>query len=214
MKIPLANQLKKRQQVEISILQDEMVRIVYNISVDSVLHGGTSVWRCYSGKRFSEDLDFYSMSFPDLVDNFRREISAAGLSITKMKDTGNVIFSQISDGRVEVRLEINHKRKGEGIPVKYELSDGSYTEVLSLSPNQIILEKIAAYTDRRFVRDIYDIYHLSSVTDDLSSIKDRLSVFLDQIEKPVDEQILRSLVYIGNPPTFERMIAELRRLTK
>ena len=131
-----------------------------------------------------------------------------------MKDTGNVIFSQISDGRVEVRLEINHKRKVEGIPVKYELSDGSYTEVLSLSPNQIILEKIAAYTDRRFVRDIYDIYHLSSITDDLSSIKDRLSVFLDQIEKPVDEQILRSLVYIGNPPTFERIIGELRRLTK
>ena len=214
MKIPLANQLKKRQQVEISILQDEMVRIVYNISVDSVLHGGASVWRCYSGKRFSEGLDFYSKSFPDLVDNFRREISAAGLSITKMKDTGNVILSQISNRMVEVRLEINHKRKVEGIPVKYELSDGSYTEVLSLSPNQIILEKIAAYTDRRFVRDIYDIYYLSSITDDLSSIKDRLSVFLDQIEKPVDEQTLRSLVYIGNPPTFERMISELRRFTK
>ena len=95
MKIPLANQLKKRQQVEISILQDEMVRIVYNVSVESVLHGGTSVWRCYSGKRFSEDLDFYSTSFPELVDNFRSEISAAGLSITKMKDTGNVILSQI-----------------------------------------------------------------------------------------------------------------------
>ena len=214
MKIPLADQLKKRQQVEVSILQDEMIRIVYNITEDSVLHGGTSVWRCYSGKRFSEDLDFYSMSFPDRVDKFRREISAAGLSITKLKDTGNVIFSQINDGRVEVRLEINHKRKVEGIPVKYELAEGSYTEVLSLSPNQIILEKIAAYSDRRFVRDIYDIYHLSSVTDDLSSIRDKLSVFLDQINRPVDEQILRSLVYIGNPPTFERMISELRRLTK
>ena len=118
MKIPLANQLKKKQQVEISILQDEMIRIVYNITEDSVLHGGTSVWRCYSGKRFSEDLDFYSMSFPDRVDKFRREISAAGLSITKLKDTGNVIFSQINDGRVEVRLEINHKRKVEGIPFK------------------------------------------------------------------------------------------------
>ena len=191
-----------------------MIRIVYNITEDSVLHGGTSVWRCYSGKRFSEDLDFYSMSFPDRVDKFRREISAAGLSITKLKDTGNFIFSQINDGRAEVRLEINHKRKVEGIPVKYELAEGSYTEVLSLSPNQIILEKIAAYSDRRFVRDIYDIYHLSGVTDDLSSIRDKLSVFLDQINRPVDEQILRSLVYIGNPPTFERMIGELRRLTK
>ena len=214
MKIPLANQLKKRQQVEISILQDEMVRIAYNISVDSVLHGGTSVWRCYSGKRFSEDLHFYSKSFPNLVDNFRREISAAGLTITKLKDTGNVISSQISNERVVVRLEINHKRKVEGTPVKYELADGSYTEILSLSPNQLILEKIAAYSDRRFVRDIYDIYHISSVTDDLSSIRDELSVFLDQIKRPVDEEILRGLVYMGIPPTFERMVGELRRLTK
>ena len=61
---------------------------------------------------------------------------------------------------------------------------------------------------------IYDIYHLSSVTNEMSSIKERLSVFLDQIERPFDEQILRSLVYIGNTPTFERMIGELRRVTK
>jgi len=52
----------------------------------------------------------------------------------------------------------------EGIPVKYELVDGSYTEILSLSPNQLILEKISAYKNRKFVSDIYDIYHLSGVT--------------------------------------------------
>jgi predicted nucleotidyltransferase component of viral defense system len=211
--IPLANQLKKKKQVEISALQDEMVRILYNISQDSVLHGGTSVWRCYSGKRFSEDLDFYSKSFPNRIDIFRKEIKAAGLSILKLKDTSNVIFSHVSDGRTEVRLEVNHAIKVEGVPVKYELIDGSHAEVLSLTPNQIILEKIEAYSDRKFVRDIYDIYYLSSVTEDLSPIKNRLSSFLDNIQRPVDEQILRSLVYIGIPPSFERMIGELRRIT-
>ena len=56
-----------------------------------------------------------------------------------------------------------------------------------------------------------DICSLSSVTDELSLIRGRLSVFLNQIKRPVDEQILRGLVYIGSPPTFERMVAELRR---
>ncbi|MDA8055723.1 MAG: hypothetical protein M0Z77_08790 [Thermoplasmatales archaeon] len=49
------------------------------------------------------------------------------------------------------------------------------------------------------------------MTDELSLIRGRLSVFLNQIKRPVDEQILRGLVYIGSPPTFERMVAELRR---
>ena len=54
MKIPLANQLKKRQQVETALLQDEIIGIIYLITEDMVLHGGTAIWRCYSGKRFSE----------------------------------------------------------------------------------------------------------------------------------------------------------------
>jgi len=77
----------------------------------------------------------------------------------------------------------------------------------------MILEKISAYKDRRFVRDVYDIYHLSGITEGLSSVKKDLSAFLDNIEKPVDEEILRALIYIGNPPSFERMISELRRVT-
>ncbi len=214
MKIPLANQLKKRSQVEICMLQDELIRIVYSLSDEPVLHGGTSVWRCYSGKRFSEDLDFYSHSFLNRQETFKNMIKSAGLSLTKLKDTGNVVFSLVSNGRVEVRLEVNHATEVDGIPVKYELSDGTYAEVQSLSPNQLILEKISAYTDRRFIRDIYDIYHLSSVSEDLPPIRKDLSVFLQRIEKPVDEDVLKSLVFVGNPPSFERILTELRRITK
>ena len=76
-----------------------------------VLHGGTATWRCYSGKRFSEDLDFYSSTFPGLTKQFEKIGLSQGLSITKMKDAGNVIFSTISNGRARVKLEINHSRK-------------------------------------------------------------------------------------------------------
>ena len=72
----------------------------------------------------------------------------------KMKDTGNVIFSTISNGRARVKLEINHSRKIDGSLTTYELTDGTGMEILSLIPDQFIEEKIAAYADRRFVRDL------------------------------------------------------------
>ncbi|MFH1246948.1 MAG: nucleotidyl transferase AbiEii/AbiGii toxin family protein, partial [Candidatus Micrarchaeota archaeon] len=58
MNFPLANKLKKRLHLETATLQDEVVDLIYSIS-SPVLHGGTAIWRCYAGNRFSEDLDFY-----------------------------------------------------------------------------------------------------------------------------------------------------------
>ena len=72
MRIPLANQLKKRQQVETAFLQDEIIRLVYLTTEEMVLHGGTAIWRCYSGKRFSEDLDLYSSTFPRIIKQFKK----------------------------------------------------------------------------------------------------------------------------------------------
>ena len=72
MKLPLANQLKNRQQVETAFLQDEIIRLVYLITDDMVLHGGTAIWRCYSGKRFSVDLNFYSSTFSGLTKQFEK----------------------------------------------------------------------------------------------------------------------------------------------
>ncbi len=43
MRIPLGKQLKKRSQIEVAILQDELVDIIYSIVDDAVLHGGTAI---------------------------------------------------------------------------------------------------------------------------------------------------------------------------
>ena len=211
MKIPLANQLKKRQQVETALLQDEIIRITYLISGDMILHGGTAIWRCYSGKRFSEDLDFYSLSFPSLTKEFEKRASSHGLKITKIKDTGNVVSSTVSDGKTIVKLEVNHARKVEGTITTYELADGTEMEILSLTPDQFIEEKIDAYSDRRYIRDLYDIYHLVKSCDILESTRTELRQFLQDIQHPVDEPILKSIVYMGLPPTFDRMINEIGR---
>ena len=53
-----------------------------------------------------------------------------------------------------MKLEVNHSRKVDGSLTTYELADGTEIEILSLTPDQFIEEKIAAYADRRFVRDL------------------------------------------------------------
>jgi predicted nucleotidyltransferase component of viral defense system len=58
-KIPLSQRLKRRQHIEIARLQDIVMETLYRVFPESVLHGGTAIWRCYSGSRFSEDIDVY-----------------------------------------------------------------------------------------------------------------------------------------------------------
>lgn len=129
-----------------------------------------------------------------------------------MMGSGNIILSSISDERKVVKLEINHAKEIEGKPVLYELVDGTKIEVLSLSAEQLICEKILAYKNRRFVRDLYDIYHLMAGDVDISSILPELQNFIREVEKPVDEAVLKTIVYVGLPPSFERMVHEIRRM--
>ena len=38
-----------------------------------------------------------------------------------------------------------------------------------------------------------------------------LKQFLQTVQRPVDEPILKSIVYMGLAPTFDRMVDEIRR---
>lgn len=59
MKIPLMLKLRKSAHKDIAAAQDLIVESLYDTFNDAVLHGGTCIWRCYQGKRFSEDIDMY-----------------------------------------------------------------------------------------------------------------------------------------------------------
>lgn len=58
MEIPLEKRLKKRLHVDVGRLQDEAMEVLYSVDNTLVLHGGTAIWRCFSGNRFSEDWTF------------------------------------------------------------------------------------------------------------------------------------------------------------
>ena len=205
MKLPIAKQLKKRTQVEVAFLQDEIIDILYSISDDLVLHGGTAIWRCYSGKRFSEDLNFYSKSFPEVFPSFKDALESHGLNIPKIKDTGNVISSNITNNNSVVKVEVNYVAEIMGHQMKFEMADGSNIEILSLTPDQFINEKILAYSDRRYIRDLYDIYHLATSFSLTESTMLNLRNFIKNIQEPVDQNVLRTLVYSGLAPSIENM---------
>jgi predicted nucleotidyltransferase component of viral defense system len=209
MKIPIVKKLKKRQQVQVAMLQDMLVEIIYKIVDKPVLHGGTGIWRCYSGNRFSEDLDFYFKPENNFETRLARDLRAFGMRITKFKDTGNVIFCKISDGETEIRLESNLVDFKNHIVRDYEKIDGSPVTILTLDEGNLIEEKMDAYLGRRFIRDIYDVYHLSGMVDP-DRLRAKVTDFLARMEPPVDESVLKVLIISGAIPTFDAMVRTLK----
>ena len=214
MQLPIIKMLKKKNQVEVAFLQDEIVQIVYSVDDGAVLHGGTAIWRCYSGNRFSDDLDFYSSALFSLKTDFEKTSRSHSLNVTKFKSTGNLLFSSINDGRTSLNLEVNLKKKVESIVRPYLNADGTSFQIRTLSAENLVLEKIHAYSDRKFIRDLYDIYHLLPFAEDKGSIKKEVSLFITGLDSPVDEGVLKTIIYTGISPSFERIKGEIARWAK
>ncbi len=210
MRIPLANMLKKRLHLETALLQDEIIDLVYSFS-KPILHGGTAVWRCYSGKRFSEDLDFYLNKQEGFAEMFSTKVKERGLELLKIKSTENLIFAKVSNDVVEVRFEANFNKKVKSIVENFEKTNGDFSMVLTLLPEELIVEKMNAYRSRKFIRDIYDVFHLVKYIEN-KEISNEVRKFAETIEPPIDEKNLKTLIYIGLSPTFDQMIESLRRL--
>ncbi|MGC8533769.1 MAG: nucleotidyl transferase AbiEii/AbiGii toxin family protein [Candidatus Parvarchaeum sp.] len=208
MELPIIYKLRREQQKELAQLQDEVVEVVYSLLENAVIHGGTAIWRCYNGKRFSEDIDLYSYYKEDFRDKLEVELKKRGLILLKFRQTKNTLFSQISNDTTKMSLEITRKNIKGTLKV-YQKANGSSIDVLTLKPEELILEKIEAYNDRRRIRDIYDVYFLSRIVTDKDTkkiVKDCLS----KIKKPLDENDLKTIVYEGKIPTFYDMIEELK----
>lgn len=208
--IPLEKRLRKSMHVEIARLQDEIVEMLYSIENELVVHGGTAIWRCYGGNRFSEDLDFYCRNIARIERHFREKIEGRGLTILKFKKTKNLIFCKVSDGNIEIRVEINYAARVRSVLRPYEKTDGSFMDVLTLSAEDLILEKTNAYGQRRFIRDIYDVFHLMKYLKDEERVRPEMLKLLSALQPPVDEKNLKAVVYSGKIPSFSQMADYLK----
>lgn len=203
MKIPLLNRLRRQAHKDVALLQDELVEIIYSFFLDCkpVFHGGTAIWRCYAGNRFSEDLDFYAKPAGDFKQRFLAKAGERGLTVAKFKETQNLVFCKVSDGKAEVRLEINKQGK-KGAAGEYEKADGGFLTIFVLSASELLKEKMLAYENRRFIRDVYDVYHLAqnAGVDDAA-----LKKFVASLKPPLDEENLQVIVYSGVAPSFKQI---------
>jgi len=209
-RIPLGLRIKRKMHKEIAFLQDIIVEKLYEIFPKAVIHGGTAIWRCYDGNRFSEDVDVYLerkiIELNLLFENLQNE----GFKIIKKRIKENSLFSVLRFNDVEVRLEGIFK-KVQGIPKEYETVEGTLITVYTLLPETLIKEKIKAYLKRRKIRDLYDIFFLLRFVVEKEKIKRELEALITSFKKPSDEEELRTLILYGIAPSSKEIIEYLRR---
>lgn len=209
---PIMIRLGKPDFVALAEMQDRFIEMVYSFDKDLVVHGGTAIWRCYQGNRFSFDIDGYMVSMKEfklLSDQITWEMAKRriGLRTIRTMDTGGVFVYVPVTSSIELKVEIvKSKRKLNPVRANYERVDGSMLSILTLTPEDFILEKIAAYQSRRYIRDIYDIYQLIDRVFESKRIKEKLRKFIDSIENPINEGELQSIIISGLTPSFDYMV--------
>ena len=216
-KIPLEKRLKRNIHKKTALAQDLLMEIVYTHFSQAVIHGGTAIWRCYSGNRFSEDIDVYipkRFDREDVFNSFLNSLKAKGFLVKKFKTTANSIFSKFEMTGAEVRFEAVFKNIENFIVKPFELSDGTFMNVYTLPPEDLLVEKILAYKNRKKIRDFYDIWFLLNIAADITGIKINLKDVLDKFEEPKDYDTLKALIIFGAVPTFQNLVDGVRTWAK
>jgi len=219
--IDKAKNLKPLQKAN-SMVVDRVIDALYsqNGIPDTTLHGGLAIWRCYGSARYSNDVDVYSEAEIS-KETLRTIFIPHNIEILNYRDTGNVIFVKASStvGRPDTSVELEIMRKpAEGMIVPYRKTDGSKIEVVAISPEELVAEKISSYVDRGEMRDLYDINHLGTNVIGAkkldSETRMRIVNLLGIIRHPRDELELRKKVYSEKAPSYEQILLSLSRLSR
>lgn len=212
MNIPLSKRIRQRQHRLIAELQDIVLEAFYGIEGNAVLHGGTAIWRCLQGNRFSEDLDFYARPKKSLKEELEKELGFTGTRLVKFRQTQNAVYCKAQRGGVEVSLEIALREFKNPVASSFEKCDGTFIDVFTPSTEELLLEKLAAFKNRKLIRDIYDVYHLSRlITNENTQFRKKTRGLLENMPRPLDEQNLKNIVLSGAAPSFEQMKSTLQR---
>ncbi len=207
--LPIVLRLRKALHKSVAKAQDLIMEAVYEVFDDAVLHGGTSIWRCYKGNRFSEDMDVYLPRDVKKLNKLFQTFEKKGFVIEKKRIKENSVYSTLNLNGTLVRFESLFKKVEPSLK-EYETAEGNLLSVYTLTPEQLIKEKAATYLKRRKVRDLYDVFFLLRYVEDVSAIRSALGDFLSKFEKPVDAAELKVLLFEGLVPTVEKMLTYIK----
>lgn len=204
--------MRRRTHRSVALAQDMIVAEAYDIFPDCVLHGGTAIWRCYRGGRFSEDVDFYLPTGGEQeIRRFRRGVAANGMVELKFKATASTVFAKFSHSETVVSFEAAKRAPPPSVVRPYEMLDGSFALVNTLSPEELIIEKSSAYTGRRKVRDLYDIFFLLNRVEERDRVTAPLARMIREYRAPADEATLKATIIAGAVPSAEVMLGAIER---
>lgn len=207
--------LKTERQRELAMLQDRIVEAIFAIDQNLVMHGGTAIWRCYNGNRFSDDIDIYSSDsqVKTLLNKLDWAVSKIGINLKYLKFDERTLI--VSDNIATCKLKMmEYPKKIHPIEKKYLRANGTKFIINTLSADEFVIEKISAYQKRRYIMDLYDIYHLATNEVITAKTKSALKKFVLKIDTPIDEKNLRELVYVGVVPNFETIVLFIKRVLK
>lgn len=218
--------VKEASQLEKAKLEDILVELLYQKYPDLVMHGGTAIWRCYSGNRFSRDIDMYYDAGPktpsECYKEFRKFFVDSGFTMkSRNYDNNTETMHFIVEANTKMKIDINFRYK-KGTPTEYTKVEGSKIIILSLTPEALMGEKIETYlakmerkdeTRQPEAQDLYDIYYLTTIIKNPSkTLKSDLSVLVTKIGKkaPVNMKTLGTVILSGIAPSFELMIKSIK----
>ncbi len=209
-KIPLVLKLKRKKHREIAELQDILMEILYEVMPKTVLHGGTAIWRCYSGNRFSGDIDVYFEKNLERIEEVFDKLRRIGFKIVRKRIKENSLFSVLIFNNIEIRVEAVFKRVN-GTIKEYETSEGSFINIYTLLPEDLIKEKVESYLKRKKIRDLYDIFFLLKYVEEIEKIKYNLKNLIENFKEPIDEGELKTLILFGITPTKKEILEYIKR---
>ncbi|MGH2638686.1 MAG: nucleotidyl transferase AbiEii/AbiGii toxin family protein [Rhabdochlamydiaceae bacterium] len=212
MNTPIEPSLKSNTQIALARLQDRVVEALFSLEPRLIMHGGTAIWRCYNGNRFSDDVDIYATDKQvALLSNEltwalnRRNVK---LEYPKYGNTRRFwLFDDFARSKIEAMVP---PKRIASVEREYTRANGTNFMINTLSSDNFILEKIHTYQSRMFIRDLYDIYHLANNEKITGKVKAALRSFLKDMQEPIDEGKLKELVYVGVAPTFDGMKASIK----
>jgi len=209
-RLPLGLRLKREAHKKIADAQDLIVVEVYKKFNKAILHGGTGIWRCYSGLRFSDDLDFYLPRDNKKIEELFLDLKRKGFEIIKKKIGDRSVYSELKINRTSVQLEATFQ-EAKGVLADYEMSDGNLLSIFSLTPKNFIIEKIDTYLKRFKIRDLWDVFFLSRIAPPDEKLTESINQLIEHYKPPIDENDINSIIFEGIIPSSEEMITYIKR---
>ncbi len=217
--------LRLMDQIWKDYFQDMLLHLIYRKMPKTVFSGGTCIWKVMKGDRFSEDIDTFSSTIPDdIADYIKKEFGFLGVAciIRKKRATSNMLFLKLGMSfpshprEITVSIEI---LKAKPNLTKQETLYSPYpdippVEMVILSPEEMLANKIAAIYGRNKPRDVHDAYLLLKLGTEINTalIKKKVPKFsMKTLEKKIAEKKTewKSLepLMVAKLPSFEEELA-------